>query len=526
MVVGTLKGKDALRIDVPVDGAGGRQTLAWNVAPAKSNDDNNYLGSLVEAARAAGGANLPLVGSASLEEARREIQAGGRGLTQVARTALASGNLDAADQLAGEALRRDPGDPEAMTIQRAAAKKRALGGAAVQLAAAPVPPPPTPQGSAPAATAGDGLNLVGDGVPPGVGGPGEGAAAEAFGQEKRAIQTIAQTEVQNAISQARGQMGANPQLAIQNLRMELEKMKQLPELSAEARDQIVGSLQAALREGARRLTEFEQRQQQRQEEESKAKEQEILIQNLVRTQQRVKQVMDRFDSLMLEGNYEKADELAAEAAKLAPNSSVPVAAGKMAEFSGYYHDNVAMSAAAQKGIRRHALPGRSVAHPLPRRSADRLSGPGLGLLEEPHLQGLEGVDPSAEGPVQFDGPGETRTGGEEDQRGPEVADAIGVRRYAVDRRHRLPEGLPPDRNPVGQEGHGRGVDRPGHAGEEEPEGDLLEVGPAADAQRTGADLHHPGRSAADHHEGSGRAEVDDQGLPGGRPRAADPHSEH
>ena len=350
VVVGTLKGKDALRINVPVDGAGGRQTLAWNVAPAKSNDNNNYLGSLVEAARAAGGANLPLVGSASLEEARREIQAGGRGLTQVARAALASGNLDAADQLAGEALRRDPGDPEAMTIQRAAAKKRGLGGAAVELAAAPVPPPPTPQGSAPAATAGDGLNLVGDGVPPGVGGPGEGAAAEAFGQEKRAIQTIAQTEVQNAISQARGQMGANPQLAIQNLRMELEKMKQLPELSPEARDQIVGSLQAALREGARRLTEFEQRQQQRQEEESKAKEQEILIQNLVRTQQRVKQVMDRFDSLMLEGNYEKADELAAEAAKLAPNSSVPVAAGKMAQFSGYYHDNVAMSAAAEKGF--------------------------------------------------------------------------------------------------------------------------------------------------------------------------------
>ena len=47
-------------------------------------------------------------------------------------------------------------------------------------------------------------------------------------------------------------MGTNPQLAIQSLRMELEKIKQVPELSPEARDQIVSGLQAALREGARR----------------------------------------------------------------------------------------------------------------------------------------------------------------------------------------------------------------------------------------------------------------------------------
>ena len=91
--------------------------------------------------------NLPLVGFASLEDARREIQAGGRGLTPVARQALASGNLDAADRLAGEALRRDPGDPEAMTIQRRGGEEAAAGGAAVEVAALPVPPPPIAPGS-------------------------------------------------------------------------------------------------------------------------------------------------------------------------------------------------------------------------------------------------------------------------------------------------------------------------------------------------------------------------------------------
>ena len=103
VVVGTLKGKDAMQIEAPVEGPGGRKTLTWNVAAAKSNDDNNYLGSLVEAARVAGGVDLPLVGSASLEDAKRQIQAGGRGLTQFARQALTAGNLNAADKLAAEA---------------------------------------------------------------------------------------------------------------------------------------------------------------------------------------------------------------------------------------------------------------------------------------------------------------------------------------------------------------------------------------------------------------------------------------
>ena len=132
----------------------------------------------------------------------------------------------------------------------------------------------------------------------------------------------------------------------------------------------------------------------------------------------------------------------------------------------------------------------------------------------------QGVNDAAGGTIQFDGPGEARTGGGEDQTGPELADATGVRRYAADRRDRLPEGLPSDRNPVGQACHGGGVDRLGHAGEEEPQGSHLEVGPAADARRIGPHLRHPGPGAADHDEGSGGAEIGNARLSGGRPGPA------
>ena len=45
---------------------------------------------------------------------------------------------------------------------------------------------------------------------------------------------------------------------------------------------------------------------------------------------------------------------------------------------------------------------------------------------------------------------------------------------------------------------------PDHAGDEEPQGDYLAVGPETAAQRLAADVHHPKRSAADYHAGGGR----------------------
>ncbi len=109
---------------------------------------------------------MPLVGSASLEEIRQAMSSGVRNIDRLAREALASGNLDGAEKLLGEALRQDPNDVEALSLKSGAGKAQAgrrCGGcprvAAVESAkpgaAKPeaVPPPP-------ANAAGD-LNLVG-----------------------------------------------------------------------------------------------------------------------------------------------------------------------------------------------------------------------------------------------------------------------------------------------------------------------------------------------------------------------------
>ena len=244
VVIGTYSGQGPVQIGMTADGPAGPQQLAWAVQPGAPNEDNNYLVELVDRAKVDGGVSLPLVGSASLAQARQAVNAGIGSLSALARNALASGNLDNAEKLAAEALTRDPGNPEALAVQRAVAKQR--GGKGVELVALPAPGAVGAPAGGPALE-GD-LNLLGD-VP---GGPlggleAPGGFAEAIGQQADVLGQVIQTQVQNAVNQARGQMGTDPEAAMQNLKLTLEMVRQTPDLKPEVRDQLVDVIQAALR---------------------------------------------------------------------------------------------------------------------------------------------------------------------------------------------------------------------------------------------------------------------------------------
>ncbi|MGO8690547.1 MAG: hypothetical protein ACLQLG_13070 [Thermoguttaceae bacterium] len=329
VLIGTLKGKEPLRIEATVDGPGGAKTLTWNATPGKSMDDNGYLPSLVAEARADGAASLPLVDSASLAQLRQEVQSGGRTLAQLARQALAAGNLDSADRLVDAVLRCDPNDPEAMVIKKAVAKAR--------------------QGGAPAGA------LLG--VPPAI---EPAAAAEQFGAVRNALVTAMQTEVQNVINQARGQMRTTPENAIQDLRLEMEKVKAIAELTPEAREQFYGALQAALREAKRCLIEVEHRRQEDAERRVAGMEHLLVANALMRDQQKVEQLIACVDFLLkeacaLEGEeaYKKAGDANAAgivAAEIMPHDPAPAAAVLLAQSSGYDQENTKTMTAAQRGV--------------------------------------------------------------------------------------------------------------------------------------------------------------------------------
>ena len=101
------------------------------MTPGASDDSNNYLIQLVEWARVDGGVSLPLLGSASLAEARQVGSTTVSNLTKLAREALAAGNRDSAEQIISEALRRDPYDATALSLKGALTKLKPGGGVAM-----------------------------------------------------------------------------------------------------------------------------------------------------------------------------------------------------------------------------------------------------------------------------------------------------------------------------------------------------------------------------------------------------------
>jgi len=141
VVVGTYPGTGQFTIQMNADGPAGPQNLSWTVNATPSRESNNYLARLVELARNNQGLGLPLVGSASLAEAAREVEAGMVGMTRLAAQALSSGDLQGAERMARSVLRQDPGNVQAQNIVDAVARRRAEGGGAPPAGAAPIPRP-------------------------------------------------------------------------------------------------------------------------------------------------------------------------------------------------------------------------------------------------------------------------------------------------------------------------------------------------------------------------------------------------
>ena len=343
VAVGSFKGKGPFKVEVTADA----QKLSFTATPGASDDSNNYLAQLVERASVDGGITLPLVGAASLADARQTIGAGVRDLSKLAQEALAAGNLTSAEQIVAEALRLDPNDTNAQAVKGAIAKRKAGGAPAAEAAPAAADAAAPAAGDAPAAGGASDLTLVG----PGDGGAPAGALAEGFQRDRRLIAQVIQSEVQNAVGQARSMMSSDPDLALQQLKLTLEKVRQTAELNPDVRDQLANVLQSALREAARRKVEVEHARQERLANMAAAKERVLISDNLIRKQEKTKQLMNRFDSLMREGRYRPAEELAAvEAQKLQPNNPVPLQAGLAARTVGYYENIMATRLARQKGV--------------------------------------------------------------------------------------------------------------------------------------------------------------------------------
>ena len=82
-----------------------------------------------------------------------------------------------------------------------------------------------------------------------------------------------------------------------------------------------------------------------------AAERYLVAKNLERNEMKVKELMERFNSLMSEKRYRFAEEsAAAEAEKLVPGNPVPVLATLEARMVGYYFNFMDLRVERQKGV--------------------------------------------------------------------------------------------------------------------------------------------------------------------------------
>jgi tetratricopeptide (TPR) repeat protein len=279
---------------------GQRQAMSWALQPSKPGDDNAYLVDLVNHSRKDGGLGLPLVGSEGLQEMRRLTNVESRALVRLARQAMATGSLDQADKLAEQALKLDVSDPEALAVRKAVAKARQSGvrptGRELRLvnfqpAANPLPASGADQLPAPQA-------------------PPAGDLLREVEEQQRVRQGAIQADVQNTLNQARSMMGTSPEQAANMLKLSMETVRQAPELTPELRMQLTNQLENALRNANNQIVVKADRDLRRQQIEAESQAQQQINRDLFVRQDKIKQLMERFDSLMDEGRYGDAGEVA------------------------------------------------------------------------------------------------------------------------------------------------------------------------------------------------------------------------
>ncbi|MCE9557164.1 MAG: VWA domain-containing protein, partial [Planctomycetes bacterium] len=324
VVLGTGKPAGTEPISMTAELDGKLVTLNWKVPTAKFDEANNYLVSMVKMAAANGGATLPTVGSEGLLEARRVVSANATSLIRLGQNALAMQNFPAAERMAQRALAIDPDNTEAQTLA-AAAKKAQTG--APQIAAPPLPEAPG------GAAAGADSDLLAQ-IP-----KGQGDQIDVVQQRIDLNTKILQADVKESLEKARKLMGTDPGSVENDLRLMLDTVRNTQDVSADAKAQLIDQLQNTVREAGRQAVIVTEEKRRAEEAAAIRRERQALIDRVNRDDERLKQLMDRFESLMREGRYVEADQqVAAEARKLAPDSPTVRAASVFSQLRGAYQD--------------------------------------------------------------------------------------------------------------------------------------------------------------------------------------------
>jgi hypothetical protein len=321
---------DGLDIRVAGKLSGKPISLQWQVSPRQSNEDQAYLVELVELSQLDGGVSLPDAGSAALDNLRRLVGVSARNFARLGRQAVATGDLNSARQLADEAARLDPTDQDALIIRQAvdrgSSRKRGSLTALKQRAPAPAAADPVlPQAA-------------------------DGELLDELEQQRRVTEGFLRAEVRNSLNEARSQMASDPEGASDMLKLLLTKVRMSGELNPEVRAQLADQIEAGLRAANRQSLVKGELELQRQQIEAEGEARERINRELFIQQDKVNQLMARFNALMDEERYRDAEVLADIAEEMEPGRAGLRGAELTARMVGYTADTNAVLDMRRKGF--------------------------------------------------------------------------------------------------------------------------------------------------------------------------------
>ncbi|HOP77833.1 MAG TPA: hypothetical protein PLD05_10090, partial [Thermogutta sp.] len=339
VVVGTLKNPGTVEVEIRFDHASQKFAL-----DGQSHPQNGFLVKLVETARNNAGLVVPVPGADTLLQLAENAELGVYNLTELARQALEVNDLTSAKRMAEAALAQDPQNQAARKILARVTQVSQQVPAEQPAVPAPAQPAaPQAQAQEPQAD----LTLVGPQGQAEV----PGALAAQVAQDRQILAEAVSKDVQASISAARKLMGTNPETAREQLKLKLDEVTRVPDLKPDVREQLLDQLRTAIRQADTRVVELNEQRRRAAQAEAQATERRLIAEGLLLKEQKLSQLMARFNSLMDEGRYELAEvEAAGEAKKLSPDNPVPLLASHMASQVGDFEKAMVLREKRQKNV--------------------------------------------------------------------------------------------------------------------------------------------------------------------------------
>jgi hypothetical protein len=200
--------------------------------------------------------------------------------------------------------------------------------------AAPAPPPAPGAAAEPAPPPAD----FGEGF-----GADRGEFLSRTIEEQRIQEQILSTQVQEGLRTARDFIGTAPERTIEELKLLLQSVEASRDVRADVRVQLRNQILAAIQEASRVAVELNERRVEAQERQAAAIQQQRLTEALLRNQEKIDNLMQRFNALMDEGEFITAEEeIAPQVLEIADRNDmtlegvVGVSAMSNARFVGNY----------------------------------------------------------------------------------------------------------------------------------------------------------------------------------------------